>query len=812
MGIDVQLFKLLDWCVASTTVICSPSYWGVELRSGLDNILGNTRALQAEIEATLESLVAIEVERAPDNRAARWVLLCRAIAMSLRSSSQGNDDPSKKTENDDEGVAGDSAKARADEFTPLQFTALCRDKALELSAEINSTRLRVKIVALRCATTAAVGALKNRTQSDAAEAKKVIAHYISALNPKDRQEQLENIPCFLALYLHDLVNLACACAAFSIEDHRMIGLQTAAMEFLQVIVNLFWEAGDVENSSLNATAKLSSDAISTAAKDKILFQFIAQLVSAIRPCLNAQWSPNLLWTSGELVFTLIGGGMLNDKVVIKRIIKAMFHVVENSEEKYEVRCTTSLEVAGSVSSTQHIINTANLARIYLLTTPFATWCEEVEGSVQDMLRATISPHESLFVSVWTSMAIDASRALQGNPQWPKETPVTDFRRGGITYDSSIDVTKLTPHLEFALPFITASACMSSYLPDDRVSIMFAISTALIDHLYSTNSSKSNVVHKSSEVSLLKASLSVLEPMLLCGIIALARRSSGKAFIKCGEWSQLVAFLTEEVVSSSTKTSRRTLIVLCSLLAELIDVLSTHLTIIVSAANKDNGNHAVDESELKEINTLNTWLWIGSVQLAKILFKGHCFASSGNGHSVAVGFSRRMFPEFLTSPYQVASQEQDGSSASTIQSITPIALLFSSLSRIIHVWSCIGSSVTVFVEYLLRFFSLVFPFIAVVVVDQTQKDTLTSQLLLSLSLLSSNMSVAKGASQALIGLVMRDVVKWQLDWSSKSMQHEVCTLPATFENIYSVFWLVFTCAIQFFSQVLYCTCTHMYVMF
>jgi hypothetical protein len=90
--------------------------------------------------------------------------------------------------------------------------------------------------------------------------------------------------------------------------------------------------------------------------------------------------------------------------------------------------------------------------------------------------------------------------------------------------------------------------------------------------------------------------------------------------------------------------------------------------------------------------------------------------------------------------------------------------------------------------------------------------LTSQLLLSLSLLSSNMSVAKGASQALIGLVMRDVVKWQLDWSSKSMQHEVCTLPATFENIYSVFWLVFTCAIQFFSQVLYCTCTHMYVMF
>ena len=596
-------------------------------------MLGSTRILQHEIENVIDTLVAVELPSNPDKYSTEWVLLSRVIALGLRSGGVSAAHADKDAEHDPENEDGDGkaagssavpAESEQQTMSTLQYVNWCRDKALVRAKDVVVSRVRVKCIALRCATSALTtckGDLSH-IHSDIAMAKTTVQQQLNDLNnPKPDDASLQQLPCYLSLFLHDLVNFGCACASFSVEDHRILELQTAALEFLDALMHQFWNTIDPDDHTRPNVAASSEIVANVPATQKILMQFMAQIISAIRPTLSAKWTPNLQWTSGGMVFSIILDGLLNDKVVVRRLAKMLTSGPEGGAMTFQPRAAIALEVAGEVSTVEHIVNAANMARLFLLTTEYGQLVGCVDKSIQETLLAMISPHLEMLQTVWMGMAVDAARVLQNQTVWPKSLPVTDCRRGGVTYSPDVDPIKLVWHLEYALPFVSAAVALSPDMPADRIPALYSITVALLGHLHAHATEAGNsTAHINGGESFINGKKGTLEPLVLTALRSLVIRcaaNAGPLAVPLSEWSHVIGFLTNDLVlnfSHLTTSSLGDCAVQSHLTAQIADALLSYLQ-----ASKDDSHE--DEEVMLDKTHLTCRLWVSSIALARIVLGG-----------------------------------------------------------------------------------------------------------------------------------------------------------------------------------------------
>jgi hypothetical protein len=226
---------------------------------------------QRTAEALLLQLSIAAVHRDAARLTAPWALFCRAVAMGLRPSGaggapppagrDGGDDDNGRDEADTEGLgggaapaAGASGAAAASVTSPQQYVVWCRERAARRAQRLpggGTARLRVKVVAVRCAA-AALAALAARAATtaataaaspgapidpppDLAQARAASERALTSPPPPTTDAALAALPCYMALFVYDWVTTACACATFTTDDHLVPGLQEAALALLKEV-------------------------------------------------------------------------------------------------------------------------------------------------------------------------------------------------------------------------------------------------------------------------------------------------------------------------------------------------------------------------------------------------------------------------------------------------------------------------------------------------------------------------------------------------------------------------------------------------
>lgn len=524
----MSLFELLDWCVAHTPANTVTAHSGLELLPSTSDISATTvcntstksrlgscewdhlvegESLQGAVEGALMELSRVVVRHNADKYAVAWILFCRAVALSLRSSA-GKSEPTGaagagEVEEEDGGAeeAGDDedgfvvvtetisgrkntpsphTKDKGEKGTGVapvlsyqQYAVWCRDQAVSKVQGLPLiVRVRVKSVAVGCASETihqlllsrdrevegkgkgkeedTHGQAQGQGQGHSNEAGQRVMHRRGTLADEhidlglarrssqlalaavaasgDRlvagtgagigtgvgtvagqgvgvstgtgQGMLNDVPCYLALFMHDVINLACACASFTIDDNRILGLLKVSIHLLKGTVDLFKRSLDPDSDS------------SQAAPTKVLSQFISQLMSAVRPCFTLSRSPALLGLAGTLTITLIEEGLVVDKVVLKRLVKALTQTEEMTQnsssarninitdsavstglpDSTSVRAAVSLEDNEDVGALEHIMRACAAARLYSLAND-ATPHTDAEA-MRPGSDSTSSPHHN----------------------------------------------------------------------------------------------------------------------------------------------------------------------------------------------------------------------------------------------------------------------------------------------------------------------------------------------------------------------------------------------------------------------------------
>ena len=300
----------------------------------------------------------------------------------------------------------------------------------------------------------------------------------------DLGSNLSEIPCYLSLFMSDLVNVACACATFTVEDCSVLGLQRVSLLLLKGILNLFKRTLDPDSDQTitfnnnqnhrhnngNSHKMNKNDTV----KVKLLSLFITQFISAIRPCLSVLGAPDLLGLSGELIVTLIREGLLLDKVVLKRLLKALSLVphrgnntqadkdynnsdsnsnISSANEKIDntnpdgnansVRASLSSDVGEDICVLDHLTRAHTAAQLYLLTNTEITNNSSTKAShtlldvslknsmkrmsdedetrdgetelnwdIKDCLTNEMNAQIPYLQGVWMALSVDTARVLQ----------------------------------------------------------------------------------------------------------------------------------------------------------------------------------------------------------------------------------------------------------------------------------------------------------------------------------------------------------------------------------------------------------------
>lgn len=516
LKIDITLFNLYDWCLSSKSVSVNTAYTGLELRCGLslNSITGDINTLQKNIENSIICLAKNNVYGKVNNAdlyLCRWILLCRNIALGVRTSGTIEESDNNNNDGDDgDGESGESnnssnpvSSLNNNQNTPIamtyqQFATRCRDEVIQRASSISSTRVKVKCIAIKCSYLL----LKDYTETSS-------PHFNLEMARIKTQESLQSlsniineefyyIPCYLSLFIHDIVNMGCACSTYTIEDKKIVELQTESILFLQIVINLFWNCVDPD-----IITGIYSDEGDNVISNRIIQQFMSQLVSSVRQGMIVKWCPLLLQASGTIMCDLIRGGLLTDIVVIKKNVKNLLAINEtnNKTDSNQSISILSSEVSETISTLDQIINSSLLSQLFLLTSNNISNIK-IDIVIKTTIISLMKNYIDSLKNIWCSIAIDTARLLQNdaaktidntdtttNLYWSNKTIESDQRRGGITYSYYTNLSIVLPYYLDSFPFVLAASSMSSLsAPPLTFSTMclFSISMSALEEEFQLN--------------------------------------------------------------------------------------------------------------------------------------------------------------------------------------------------------------------------------------------------------------------------------------------------------------------------------------
>eukprot|EP01038_Epipyxis_sp_PR26KG_P007657 gene7657-10420_t len=458
LGLHSALYELLDYCIASSAIShdsISP-FSGIEIRRGVLQEDLQSQELTKLVESITESilvLVETDVRWNPDVRIGYWIQYSRAIALNISSkvkktktNSTATNENDVEEDVDQEGdesntqdavvksnsnKADNSINANAGDIgnvTYDNYLSHYRELVFIDLPDLKYSRTQIKALAIKSIIIALKWRSNHQGNIDIQYARQVTNEFITSLGPLTEEKLLSHcscssaippnntwkgvsIPNFISLNLNDLINISCACATFTIEDKSILLLQKESMELLHLLVVLFENTVDPDTISSANTGAISTQ------NEKILQQYLSQLLSAARVCLAVSWDHGLLNATGLIVIRLIKTGLINDKVMMRRLIKPLitFSDIENdvnpstsSIYSLTVRAKQSPLVCEDISVCTHVANMALLGHLYTLALPSIS-NSDVNESIKSSLLSIMQEYLPKLTQIWESIIIDIIR-------------------------------------------------------------------------------------------------------------------------------------------------------------------------------------------------------------------------------------------------------------------------------------------------------------------------------------------------------------------------------------------------------------------
>lgn len=348
--VHILLLKLINRAVGSLSNSAQPSYFGVEFKSDPSNEEYLIRNVIDYAEVSLKKLVVNHCKSDPDTRVLHWVLFCRAICVPSRVNDAAVVPAATAAASD--ATAGNVMSYR-------QYAAWCNNLAIARASELSNSRAPIKSVALACVTEALKELSRGSSfHADIAVAQAATDRLLAALDPNRAAEGLHALPCYASLFLEDIVTLCCTCAAYTVEDIQLRHLQLQSLQCLATVIHFFKDTTDPHATSTEEALPL------------MLTQFMSQIMSAIRTCLNTRFDSKLLMAAGSLICILTQHKLLDDRVLIKRIAKLMFPSLSDfSQAAVEEDDTTvdKKDISDEYAAADHTVELGLAARLYALS-------------------------------------------------------------------------------------------------------------------------------------------------------------------------------------------------------------------------------------------------------------------------------------------------------------------------------------------------------------------------------------------------------------------------------------------------------------
>jgi hypothetical protein len=523
---------------------------------------------------------------------------------------------------------------------------------------------------------------------------------------------------------------------YTIEDKHMIQLQTESVLLMRKVMFLFCESidPDVVGSSEDKPGN-----------NRILMQYMSQLVSAIRQCLTVSWCPVLQLSTYLIVCDWIQEGFLVDKVIIRRLLKVICERFD-TVGAITARAPTSADVSESITTIDHVIGCTVVSRLFTLTKKGlnSRLDSQAQSTVSSMIEGTVPKLHSTWFAIFT----DAARILQNRDDASKDEPLTiwttgtqevDCRRGGLTYCSNAEPEKMKCYFEWALPNVGAALSLSPSITPEELVSLFAISMATLEHYYSLrkcSTKTNNAIESSNDGDLL----------IIVALASLAKIDTNRV-IPTAQWAKVFCFINEYLLPSTQ--------LIFSNGNQLTDLIIQTLTLV---------NNSMDRfSEATVSSELSSWIFITSLNVVKLIFPS-VFAESSSG------YANVKFGNILRSNYKT----------NDLSLFEMILEVDRNTNGKMHILSSLFSVIVQFASelntlYIIQLFTAIIPLAAIASINEntSRKEMLRNIILENISKLIKE---KRFEEEKLFSILGEDLLTWQeifvVENSSEVIQNAV----------------------------------------
>lgn len=458
------LFEFLEWVLSMPAILILTSYSGIDSRllyssHVIDKNMSMKAHLLSVTKDVILSIIGSDIQHSRDSRLSFWILCFKSMILGLRVSNFGG----SNNEDSQEGLDGNEGRENGDDSTLIQIIPTTssdsiqdgltelRDYIVARASNLTVSRSSFKTFCLHCLNYA----IRISFSSDAMSSYSRECHFNNKLASNtltiflagSREHSLCDIPFFAVLCLHDLVNLACAAASFTLQDRKILSLFEEALVLLNSIIFHFGKSFEAENDgSLQNSPTYDTE-------NRLLTQYLSQLLSAIRPAFAEMWSFKILWNAGIIVKMLLEDGFLRDKVVIRRLVKSVLGFLDSPlfvGKKHPESVLSFLscdEVSEDILASLFAVHANNSAQLYNLA---LNSTGEVESAVAEAILGSFESSSLEFLaSFWQYYAVDAMRVVvlkESNliSGISFDRSLLDLRRGGKTFKSFCNFSGLYP--------------------------------------------------------------------------------------------------------------------------------------------------------------------------------------------------------------------------------------------------------------------------------------------------------------------------------------------------------------------------------
>ena len=569
--IDVYIYDLYVYICSHPAVPTQVAYTGLDIRAPTSTAIttllpqGNySENLCSILEETLLYILTNICENSPNIYCMNMFLFHRSVALGLRSGVRkcggpsdvvGEMSGSRQTgEDDDVGGMDDltiptatgqnsdpfASETTTDVMTCQQYTVNCREAGIAKASKLASaaTNGRVKLLATKCMSHIFSILHKQNTMlpyyghTDITLARTLTTTALQPINryPNDQNSD-STIPCYASLYIQDIINTSCSLCTYTIHERSLLPLQIVSIQLMYKILLFFKNTTDPDyTGNLNGGQNYDN---------KMIIQYLSQILSAIRPCLLIHISYKLTLYSTYIVSFLLQQQYVSDKIAIKRLLKSLLYLLPTSEESLSSKMRGGAETrlsfrpsAGEsdtseeVESINRLVHAVATANLYLLANPHSSKSERSGNKmvtsttsklghnsalankvvISNTIMSILAEHIHPLADIWRAYLLDTFRLLvhynstSTTPTTATSSPTADVAvsevtllvhqmhpnllRGGLTYMPYSDMSMLydayIPHIPVLL-----AAC-SSYLHNNPTS--------------AENSTATNTTNTSSSVS------------------------------------------------------------------------------------------------------------------------------------------------------------------------------------------------------------------------------------------------------------------------------------------------------------------------